>query len=99
METDRLHGTENEIPDSLEKEVSRIFDDELSKVNEEHGRMLKIGETSPSVVCRVKDGTFGGLREIRVKNGASQNQLKTVRLITDPEQLQFLKDSADTIYH
>ena len=91
--------TDTAIPESLEKDISRIFDEELSKVNKEHGRMLKIGETSPSVVCRVNNGTFAGLRQMRINNGANSNQMKTVRVISDPEQLAFLKDSADTVYH
>ena len=73
------------------EQLGNIFDEELSKTNREHERMLKIGETSPSVVYPVQKGTFGKYREYKVSKGTSQNQVKSIRVITTREQLDFFK--------
>ena len=55
-------------------------------------RMLKIGETYPSVIVQVEKNTFREYREYRVREGTSQNQVKTVRVINSPEVLQLFMD-------
>lgn len=77
--------TEEELSAAQVKELSSLFDKKLSEQNHEHKRMLNIGETSPSLICQVKNNTFREYREYRIAHGASQNQLKTARVINDPE--------------
>ena len=83
--------TQSNISPQTTEQLGNIFDEELSKTNREHERMLKIGETSPSVVYPVQKGTFGKYREYKVSKGTSQNQVKSIRVITTREQLDFFK--------
>ena len=83
--------TQSDISSETAEQLGNIFDEELSKTNREHERMLKIGETSPSVVYPVQKGTFGKYREYKVSKGTSQNQVKSIRVITTREQLDFFK--------
>ena len=78
--------------------VKEIFDQELTKVNAEYGRMLKIGECSPCAVCSVKKNTYNEYRKQKVKNGASDNQVKTVRIIDDKKKLEFFKQSVEQYF-
>ncbi len=78
--------------------VREIFDQELTKVNAEYGRMLKIGECSPCAVCSVKKNTYNEYRKQKVKNGASDNQVKTVRIIDDKKKLEFFKQSVEQYF-
>lgn len=78
--------------------VREIFDQELTKVNAEYGRMLKIGECSPCTVCSVKKNTYNEYRKQKVKNGASDNQVKTVRIIDDKKKLEFFKESVENYF-
>ena len=71
--------------------VQQMYIKIVSKTNREHGRMLKIGETSPSAVYPVQNGTFGKYREYKISKGTSQNQVKSIRVINSREQLDFLK--------
>ena len=83
--------TQSDISPEMSEKLGEIFDEELEKMNREHGRMLTIGETSPSVVLTVQNGTFREFREYRIANGASQNQLKSIRVINTSEQLDFFR--------
>ena len=70
---------EGDIPE--ETELDKLFDEELAKVNEEHGRMLRIGESSSSVICVMHRNAY---RELRSENAAKKNsdsQVKTIRYI------------------
>lgn len=88
--------TEEDLTSEQKLKFARIFDEKLSEMNHEHGRMLKIGETDPSVICQVERNTFREYREYRVKQGASQNQVKTVRVINSPEMLKLFMDHTKT---
>ena len=83
--------TQSDISPETAEQLGNIFDEELSKTNREHGRMLKIGETSPSAVYSVQKGTFRKYREYKISKGTSQNQVKSIRVITTREQLDFFK--------
>ena len=83
--------TQSNISPEIVGQLENIFDEELSKTNREHGRMLKIGETSPSAVYPVQNGTFGKYREYKISKGTSQNQVKSIRVINSREQLDFFK--------
>ncbi len=84
--------TEEDLTSEQKIRFARIFDEKLSEMNHEHGRMLKIGETYPSVIVQVEKNTFREYREYRVREGTSQNQVKTVRVINSPEVLQLFMD-------
>jgi len=83
--------TQSDISPEISDRLGEIFDEELSKTNREHERMLKIGETSPSVVLTVQNGTFREFREYRISSGISQNQIKSVRVISSSEHLDFFR--------
>ena len=88
--------TDEDLTSEQKISFARIFDEKLSEMNHEHGRMLKIGETYPSVIVQVEKNTFREYREYRVKKGASQNQVKTVRVINNPEMLKMFIDHTKT---
>lgn len=90
---------DEEIPEGNENLIRETLDYELTKVNAEYGRMLKIGECSPCVVCAVSKNTYREYRKMKVKNGASDNQVKTVRFIDSKEKLEFFKKSIEHYYH
>jgi len=90
---------DKDIPENMESEVREFFDEELTKVNAEYGRMLKIGECSNSFVCSVKKGTYAEYRKWKIKNGASENQVKTVRFIDSKEKLDFFKSRTEHYYN
>ena len=85
--------TKSKISPKLKENIGNIFDSELAKVNKEHGRMLKIGETSPTHVCITENNTFKRYREYRISEGASQNQIKSIRVINTKKQLDFFENS------
>ncbi len=89
---------DGQIPESLGSEAARIFDEELAKVNAEHGRMLKIGESSPSVVCTVKRGSYARYREESAKAKHSGNQVKSVRYIDTPDKLEYYNSCVEHVY-
>ncbi len=90
---------EKDIPENIESEVREFFDEELTKVNPEYGRMLKIGECSKSFICAVKKGTYAEYRKWKVKHGASENQVKTIRFIDTKEKLEFFKSCTKHYYN
>ena len=90
---------DKDIPENIENEVREFFDEELTKVNPEYGRMLKVGECSKSFLCAVKKGTYAEYRRWKVKNGASDNQVKTVRFIDTKEKLEFFKSCTEHYYN
>ena len=85
--------TNSKINKKQKKDLGKIFDEELTKENAEHGRMLKIGETSPTTINIVQNETFKKYRDFRISEGASQNQVKSIRLITNENQFVFFKKS------
>ena len=89
---------DGEIPGEPAGSAARIFDEELAKVNAEHGRMLKIGESSPSVVCAVRPGSYARYREERAKEKLSGNQIKAVRYIDTPEKLAYFDSCVERVY-
>ncbi len=88
--------TEEELSEEQKIRFAAIFDEKLSEMNHEHGRMLNIGETSPSLICQVERNTFREYREYRMKQGASQNQIKTCRVINSPDVLKLFIDHTKT---
>ena len=83
---------EEDIPKDID--LSGMFDEELSKVNEEHGRMLKIGESSPSIVYVMKKNAYRELREANAAKKTSDSQVKTIRYIGSEELLEeFMKNT------
>ena len=83
--------TSSKVNRNQQNEINQIFDEELAKENKEHGRMLKIGETSPTCIHIIEEQTFKKYRDLRISEGASQNQVKSIRLITTDKQLDFFK--------
>ncbi len=90
---------DGEVPKAKEDCLREILDEELTKVNPEYGRMLKIGECSPSVICQVKKNTYRQFRMQKVQNGASDNQVKTIRFIDSEEKYEFFKAAVIQSYH
>ena len=88
--------TEEELSEEQKTRFAAIFDEKLSEMNKEHGRMLNIGETSPSLICPVEKNTFRKYREYRLTQGASQNQVKTARVISSPDVLKLFMDNTKT---
>ena len=88
--------TEETLTPEQKAPFSRLFDEKLTEMNHEHGRMLNIGETAPSVLVPVKKDTFRAYREFRVRKGASQNQVKSVRVIGSTEELAFFREHIQT---
>ena len=85
--------TNTKLTKKQKSSMNKIFDEELEKENKEHGRMLKIGETSPTHIYRIKEGTFKKYRDYRVSEGASQNQVKSIRLIKNERELIFFQQA------
>ncbi len=85
--------TEEDLTAKQKNSFAGLFDEKLSEMNHEHGRMLKIGETAPSIIYQVEKNTFRKYREFRVTQGASQNQIKITRVINSPEVLQLFKNN------
>ncbi len=79
---------EEELPEGVD--MSAIFDEELAKVNEEHGRMLEIGESSPSEVCIMRKNAYLELREKNASKKISDSQVKSIRYVKNKEQLDDL---------
>lgn len=77
---------EDEIPDSIALDM--LFDDELAKVNEEHGQMLRIGETSPSIVYVMHRNAYRELRDENAKKKSTDSQVKTIRYINSKAMLE-----------
>ena len=77
---------DGEISDRYD--LAAIFDEELSRVNEEHGHMLRIGETSPSVVYVLHRNASKELREENAKKKISDNQVKAIRYINSKSLLR-----------
>ena len=88
--------TEEDLSENQKISFAGIFDEKLSEMNHEHGRMLNIGETSPSLICQVEKNTFRAYREYRIRQGASQNQVKTSRVISSPDVLKLFMDHTKT---
>lgn len=88
--------TNKDLTSEQKVEYARIFDEKLSEMNHEHGRMLKIGETHPSVICQVEKNTFRKYMEYRLKNGASQNQFKMTHVINNNDMLKLFIDNTKT---
>lgn len=88
--------TEESLSEKQKTHFAEVFDEKLSEMNHEHGRMLKIGETYPSLICQVEKNTFREYREYRMKQGASQNQIKTSRVINSPDVLKLFMDHTKT---
>ena len=78
-------------------DLSELFDEELSKVNEEHGHMLEIGESSPSMVCVMKSGFYKALREENASKKSSATQVKPVRHFDSEEMLRYFMERADIV--
>ena len=89
---------DGEIPSEMQSSVPSVFDEELSKVNAEHGHMLKIGESSPSVVCTVARGSYERYRAERAKQKLSGNQVKAVRYIDTPDKLEYFNSCVEKVY-
>ncbi len=89
---------ESGMPEGMDKDPASIFDEELAKVNAEHGRMLKIGESSPSALSIVRPGSYERYRERYAKQKLSGNQIKAVRYVDSPEKLEYFDSCTETTY-
>ena len=81
--------TENEISEEIQDKIVEIFDEKLANVNEEHGRMIRVGESAHSVVHCVEKGTYSRYRDMKIKKGVPVNQIKTIRFIDTKEKLEY----------
>ena len=87
---------ERDIPEDTD--LGRIFDEELTKVNEEHGRMLKIGESSPSMVYEMNKNAYRELRAANAAKKTSDSQVKTIRYIGSEELLNEFYKKVKKVY-
>ena len=83
--------TENEI--NIKEDISQVFDDEVTVMFPGFDEVIKKGTVSKSQVVVVKPGTYELLRESKIKNGISVNQIKTVKIIKEKDTLEYLLNS------
>lgn len=87
----------DDIPEGTD--LCRIFDEELAKVNEEHGHMLIIGESSPSMVYVMNKNAYRELRAANAAKKISDTQVKTVRYINSKELLNEFYKKVKKVYN
>ena len=84
---------ESEDQINIHEEISQIYDEQVNeKFSGFYGAIQK-GIVSKSQVHIVKPGTYKMLRERRIKNGVPVNQIKTVRIITEKDTLEYFLNS------
>ena len=71
------------------KNINNIYDKIVSNINEEHGRMLKVGESSSTLVNIVNKKTYENYR--KNKDKTNSNQIKTIRFIDTKEKQQYFE--------
>lgn len=71
--------------------INKMFDDIVSEINEEHGRMLKIGECSSTIVNILKPKTYENYRHNKDRKNA--NQIKTIRIIDTKEKREYFEQN------
>ncbi len=79
--------------------VSRIpplFDELLVEANLDFRHNMEENNISATCIKVLPKGTFRGYREEQLRNGKSMNQLKAVRVIQKPEQLQFFSNASES---
>ncbi len=75
-------------------EIPRIIDEMLVGVNPDFGHLMDWDEISPSYVRMLPIGTYRRYREEKIASGVPVNQIKAVRLIKKPEELEFFTRAA-----
>ncbi len=73
------------------KNINEMFDQIVSEINEEHGRMLKIGECSSTIVNILKPKTYENYRHNKDRKNA--NQIKTIRIIDSKEKREYFEQN------
>ncbi|MGX8703035.1 MAG: hypothetical protein ACSW8H_01125, partial [bacterium] len=69
-------------------------DEMLVGVNPDFGHLMDWDEISPSYVRMLPIGTYRRYREEKIASGVPVNQIKAVRLIKKPEELEFFTRAA-----
>lgn len=77
----------------INSEIQELLEKYLYQTNPRYRAGIQGKRILPSVVCLVKPGTFDSIRRELVKRGASLNQVKIPRLISDPELIKGLKSN------
>ena len=73
--------------------LAQIFDDIVTEINDEHGRMIGTGQTASSIVYIVKNRTYENYRKERMKEVKVTNQIKAVRYIDTEDKYNYFIDN------
>lgn len=84
-----LVETENIFDKNKEKELSRIFTEELCKGNVSVEPLIKSGALGECEVKLLEKGTYDAYREVLRQNGANLNQIKPIKLIDTEKKKEF----------
>lgn len=83
--------TEKELPDDVKQQLPKMFDDILSEVNVDYAHLHgECGDIAQTVVYVLKKGAYQQLRDQKIQKGIAVNQIKTLRVIRNKEQLMSL---------
>jgi hypothetical protein len=82
-----------EIPNNERLKLGKKFDETVAIFNPEYGISLGANVISGALVYCVKRGTYKRFRDSKIESGKAVNQIKTVRVITNQEQLEFFMNS------
>ena len=69
--------------------IPQLLDKLLKEYNEDFRYLMGLDEISPSFVRVLPKGTYRKYREEQIAKGVPINQIKTVRVIQKPQQLDF----------
>ena len=89
-----MEPEEDWMPNTV-AEIPQILDKLLTKYNSDFGHLMEWDEISPTFVRVLPKGTYRRYREERIAKGTPANQLKNVRIISKPEQLEFFTRSSE----
>ena len=76
------------LPDTVAR-IPQTLDMLLKTFNEDFGHLMGLDEISPSFVRVLPKGTYRRYRDEQIQKGTPVNQIKTVRVIQKPRQLEF----------
>ena len=85
--------TVSELTDEVKARLPEMFDSILSEVNVDYAHLHgECGDIADTVVYVMKQGAYQKLRDQKIKSGIQVNQIKTLRVIRNKEQLiSFMK--------
>lgn len=85
--------TGSELSGEVKAQLPEMFDSILSEVNVDYAHLHgESGDIADTVVYVMKKGTYQKIREKKIRSGIPVNQIKTLRVIKNKEQLiSFMK--------